>query len=243
MLIEIPKDVQKEQNEENKQSEQTQKDNLKRPSHQGEIGSPEKRSKSRKMSTPTKITKDAVEEKSKSPTKKSPNKVDSDNENASLSPNNYVTTIRQMIGDEEGRSIALNELAKFISKECSSACTEIARLSPSIDNLNIPQLRKCILKNCPNTIEFFGSLTGKEKLLTPALVSIISILMYALNSHANLFQKIVSALLLSSKCNPSAIEKLHSYKVCVAYETLVTFLDNKTESGQLPKIVKKFQFL
>jgi len=114
-------------------------------------------------------------------------------------------------------------------------------MSHSIDTMRMPDFKKLIQCSLPSTLHLFSAITGKDKLLNPPIVSIISILIYVLNSHANMFQKMMATLLLNAKCNPSTIEKLHTYKLCIAYETLVSFIDNNTDLAQIPKLIKSFQ--
>jgi hypothetical protein len=160
---------------------------------------------------------------------------------SSLYSQYYEGILRAMLTDNKLRSIAITEVAKFISRECLSAGTDIAKMSHSIETLKMSEYKKLIQTSLSSTLLLFSAIIGKEKLLNPPIVSMISILIYVLNSHANLFQKMIATLLLNAKCNPSTIEKLHSYKICIAYETLVSFIDNNIDLVQIPKVIKAFQ--
>lgn len=160
---------------------------------------------------------------------------------SSLYSQYYEGILRAMLTDNKLRTIAITEVAKFISRECLSASTDVAKMSHSIETLKMSEYKKLIQTSLSSTLLLFSAIIGKEKLLNPPIVSIISILIYVLNSHANLFQKMIATVLLNAKCNPSTIEKLHSYKICIAYETLVSFIDNNIDLLQIPKVIKAFQ--
>lgn len=160
---------------------------------------------------------------------------------SSLLSQYYEGVMRALLSDETTKSVAIREVARFVWKECSEVGTQVAKLSNSLNTLRIPELKRLIQTSLPSTLLLFSVMVGKEKSVSAPIVTMISILLYALNSHANLFQKIVSTVLLHSKCNSSTIERLHSYKVCIAYETLVSFLDRNTQSTKIQKMVKDFQ--
>lgn len=155
----------------------------------------------------------------------------------------YEAVLRAFLSDEQHKAVTLVEVGKHIARECGLAGTEIARMSHGLEYLKMPEYKRYLLSSCPSSVQLIGAMMGKDKILTPAVTSVISILIYVLNSHANLFQKMISTILLHAKCNPATIEKLHTYKLSIAYETLVTFLDHNTELGQVPKLVKAFQLI
>ncbi|CAG2161990.1 unnamed protein product [Oppiella nova] len=159
----------------------------------------------------------------------------------------YEGVMRALLQDTGARVVAVREVARHISRECLAGSSEVTKMSHSVDSLRVSELRKAMDRSMPSTVLLFNAMAGTDRpgIASGPVVAMISILIYVLNSHANLFQKIVATVLLNGKCQPSVIQALHSYRLSIAYETLVSFLDNNAGTDgndkRIHKLIKAFQ--